>query len=697
MMSGSQRLATRLHETRRRTFIGRNAELNLFRCTLSGEPGAAVFHVYGPAGTGKSSMLAEFARLAEEHGASPIMLDGREIEPTPNGLLTACASATGAAAGDCWTALSARPRAVILIDTYEDLAPLDSWLRDTFIPRLPDTAVLVLAGRHAPAPGWRSDPGLSALCRTIALRNLTPGDAREYLSRRNVDVTRHDTLVRMAHGHPLALALLADLAIQRASELPSALDHCPDIVQVLIERFIASVPSPQHRAALEVSALARITNEAVLADALDMQDTFALFDWLRSLSFMEQGTTGVFPHDLARDVIDADLHWRNPERYRELRRRIRVAMARRLSTTTGVQQQRVVYDKLFLHKRSAFMRPYFDFPVLDGTHIEPAKPADHGAVLDILRRHEGDESSAIAARWLEVQPDAFQVWRSTDGALQGFMAHLSLDALRNEHTAFDPALARISAHVQHSGGLRPGESVLIHRFWAGRDTYQDTASQTIVAAAASLRWMTTPHLAWSFPCTSDPERWLPMFTYCNFLREPSLDFCVGTRSYGVFAHDWRTEPATVWLDVLSARDDELSDGALPLSRPQPLLVLSRPDFDDAVRQALREYTRPTALAQNRLLQSRLVRVAGDPSKNVATLQQLLRASVEALKATPRDEKLHLAVWHTYFQPAESQELAAERLGLPFSTFRYRLKGGVDRICEFLWQQEIGGARWRPTT
>ena len=40
---------------------------------------------------------------------------------------------------------------------------------------------------------------------------------------------------------------------------------------------------------------------------------------------------------------------------------------------------------------------------------------------------------------------------------------------------------------------------------------------------------------------------------------------------------------------------------------------------------------------------------------------------------------------TYLQPAPSQEAAAEALGLPFSTYRYHLAGGLARVAEALWQ------------
>ena len=122
-------------------------------------------------------------------------------------------------------------------------------------------------------------------------------------------------------------------------------------------------------------------------------------------------------------------------------------------------------------------------------------------------------------------------------------------------------------------------------------------------------------------------------------------------------------------------------------------MLSQPEFDDAVRQALRDLRRPELLARNPLLRTRLVRDrAGDEEPNVATLEALVGAAVDALAEHPRDDKLWRAVERTYLRPAATQERAAAALGLPFSTYRRHLTQGVDRVVAGLWDQEVYGSR-----
>jgi hypothetical protein len=38
----------------------------------------------------------------------------------------------------------------------------------------------------------------------------------------------------------------------------------------------------------------------------------------------------------------------------------------------------------------------------------------------------------------------------------------------------------------------------------------------------------------------------------------------------------------------------------------------------------------------------------------------------------------------------TQEAAAERLGLPFSTYRRHLGSGIERITAWLWERELRG-------
>ena len=105
---------------------------------------------------------------------------------------------------------------MILIDTYELLAPLDNWLREVFLPQLPENVLVVLAGRNPPSPGWRADPGWQTLVRVLPLRNLSSDESRAYLAAtQRAAATSANAVLSFTHGHPLALSLVADTFAQR--------------------------------------------------------------------------------------------------------------------------------------------------------------------------------------------------------------------------------------------------------------------------------------------------------------------------------------------------------------------------------------------------------------------------------------------------------------------------------------------------
>jgi hypothetical protein len=70
----------------------------------------------------------------------------------------------------------------------------------------------------------------------------------------------------------------------------------PDLLGTLLRRFVEfvdAVSDTRQRRALEVSALARVTTESLLRDALGGEDAHGLFGWLRELSFVETGPEGL--------------------------------------------------------------------------------------------------------------------------------------------------------------------------------------------------------------------------------------------------------------------------------------------------------------------------------------------------------------------------------------------------------------------
>lgn len=674
-----QRLADRLSQARNRHFVGRAAELELFRSALV-DRSFAVLWLYGPGGIGKSTLLEQYQRLADQARLQALRLDARSLEPTPEALLSAARPALTGLAPD-----------VILIDTYEHLTPLDGWMRDHFLPNLPEKCLVVLAGRNPPGIGWRSDRGWQEMLRTVALRNLSPDESAEYLLRREVPRGRQASIVDFTHGHPLALSLAADVARQSGGEVRPG--DSPELIGYLLERFVEGVDRPDRRYALEVCAHARVTTESLLREVLPGEDAFQLFHWLRGLSFIEQGDEGLFPHDVARAVLDADHRWRDPDRYAQMHRRLRRYAVERLEQAPESEFDRWHYDLVYLHRNSAVMRDAMLWGEMHRLQGSQAQPADREAILAMTERHEGPESAAIAAYWFDVQRERFIVMREPGSEVLGFMAILDLAAAPPEAVEIDPAARAILGYVQRHGPARSGEEISVLRFTISRDTYDEVSpAMNLVQIKNTQHWLKSRRMAWSFLMTPSPERWLPVFRYIDHHRAEEADFRVGGRPFTVCAHDWRAVPVAAWLDLMGERELAASTPEAAPRRPaaEPLLVLSEQEFQGAVRGALRDLTRVSALAENPLLRSRLVAEHPGGKSGAALLQAIIREGADSLRTRPREERFYRALLRTYLEPAPSQEAAAELLDLPSSTYRRHLTAGVKLLTDWLWQREVNG-------
>jgi len=520
----------------------------------------------------------------------------------------------------------------------------------------------------------------------MPLASLEEKDALAYLDARGVAATHHAKVVEFARGHPLALSLLADVCAHHPGE-PYWPEVSPDIVGALVSRFVHEVHTEDQRRALEACAVVRACSEALLGSLLDLPPASStlstLFAWLRGLSFIESGKYGLFPHDLARDVLVTDLKWRDPDGYRRLVERAHAYNAERMKT-----DGRFISDVVFLHRLNPAVAPFLMWAETPGHRVEAATASDVPALLALVEHHEGAGSRALAAHWFDRQLDNVMVVRGATPALEGFVALVSLDRAMPEEIAADPGTRAAWAFVSKQGGLAPGKSAVIFRFWMARESYQSASpAQNACMLVILHHEVMTPDLAFSFwPC-ADPEYFAEVTKFSSSPRVPEADYEAGGRRYGVYMHDWRTTTPAAWLAGLTKR----ATGAAAAVPPRPVnaTLLGREEFDAAARDALRSFGNARALRDNPLVRSALVarKITADTDP-AGILVTLLRDAATALEGTARGKKAYRAIHATFLDPAPSQERAAEKLDVPFSTYRRHLTEGLTEIVGALWQEEL---------
>ena len=678
-------LRDRLQEARHRHFVGRSKELATFQRLLDGSTSAQVVFVYGPGGVGKTTLLHEFAYICKDAGIPVGRLDTQTLDATPEALRSALDDAIS----------DGTHRHVLLVDTMEAIPHLDDWLRDVLLPSLDDNLVLVLAGRRKPSGPWQTDPGWADLTETMPLRNLNPQESRAFLRDRGLPDVQHETVLSFARGYPLALALAAE-TLRESPDASFELTSAPQTVSSLLSRFLDEA-TPEVRDVVQACSLVRVATESLLEHLLERPVPSDLFDRVRQLPIMEDTASGIALHDLALDVIAADLRWRAPDRYTRLHALARGVYTDRLKhAQTPEIQREILADYSFLYRDApvagAMVSRLRDAMQGGGPlTMGLASPADLPALVEMTKRNEGDEAARLVEHWFARQPERFVCVYDADSNPAGFIASLTLNTASPEDRKADPLAASVWDSLRRAAP-REGQTVILFRFWMDREQHQGVSPvQALLFARTVWEYLTTPDLVISLLACVAPHGWEPILGFAGLTHQPEADAEIDSVRYEVFAHDWRLEPTAAWLETLADRTPLAL--ASPTGSPvaPPLVVLSKADFEEAAREAIKGLVQPGILLESDLLHSRLVADRVDPDaddvKRAQVLDTLVREAIASVATVRKGETYHPALETMFIRPAPSQAIGAERLDLPFSTFRRHLARGIELVVEALWAQE----------
>ena len=667
-----------LDTARRQRFVGRRRELTGFDDTLGGRSPRRVLFVHGQGGIGKTTLLLEFRARARTAGRTVVQLDGRELDPSPEGLETAVRSALDRQP-DRESVARLLAGAVLLVDGYEQLTPIDGWLRDDLVPSLGADTIVVLAGRDPPTAPWRTDPGWRQLVAVYRLERFDPAESGELLAHADVAPAVRPHLVMLGRGHPLTMALLADLAA--TGEVPDTLADAPDLISTLLESFLREVPSQAHLTGLAACAIAWLTTEDLLVQLVGA-DAPAVWRWLARRPFITSSPRGLFAHDLARDVLDAEFERRAPERYRSYGRIVYAHAVAGLRAATGPDRQLHAQQVFFLLRNSPLAAAVSALRARGSATVVTGPPDDHDLVCAIIERFEGPASAQLARDWLGEQPEQLSVVRTGDG-VAGF-AEILLCPTGSVLEDRDPVVRAVLDHIAREGPLRPGERVGICRFCAGARKHQRDPYAMLVSNVSHFIELVTRSLAWSVLVVVDPKYFALFVDYLAFV--PLVEIEAGGLRHVAYGIDWRRVPVDAWLDLMRERAHSGETGPPPaaLLRPPPL---DRARFAAAVKTALQTLHRPDQLATNPLLGSALATTTAGPTAE--QLRATIDNAVTYLGIQPKGDQLRAVIHRTYLRPAPTQEAAAQVLDLPLSTYRRHLAKALDQLTDLLWTVEIG--------
>jgi AAA ATPase-like protein len=663
-------------------FVGRGRHLAQFRNWLASEGAEpSILNVTGPGGVGKTALLTAFERTARSAGRSVVTVDGRDIIPLPDALLNALGTSD-----DGSIARLNRERALLMLDTFEELEDLTPFLQREFLPKLDTGVRVVIAGRYPLGRAWAP---WQKLIRLLRLRGLTRKESEVFLARRGIaDPGNVEQIVGAAGGLPLALSLAADMVQQLGVRRFKTGREWPLVVRQLVERLLEDVRDPAMRELLDVCAVVRQFDEQTLEAVAGRTGIGPAFDRLCRLSVVRPAEHGLMLHEDIRRILAEDLRWRQPARHRELRLRALAHYRNRSREAPAAEREWLVAERLFLWGNELLQELMFRTSSGEEVYLEPADRSSMGEIQGVWEAYvQGfgpapDELGAFGPEeeraWREAlisHPAArLRIARTAEGEAVGFSASVPVyegsAELLLAHPVFSPLLDEyLGPEGMKTLPAAPEETV--YQYLLPAAAVPDLAGP---AQAALLRDVIGQLASGGVYLTivTTPER----KRLCEAMGFEAVE---GTRARlgpGLEAQgyvlDLRGTGVEAWLE------------ALIRGRPGAL-SLPWEEMEREVQSVLTAWPDDGALARSPL--AGLTEAEGDERARAKALRGLIReALVDAREAAPDREPALKAIELAYLDRSVSHERVAERLAVSRSTFYRLLKRGVQALARALAQR-----------
>jgi Transcriptional regulatory protein, C terminal/AAA ATPase domain len=559
--TGTQGVATRLGdllaEQASRTFAGRKNELSLLSEML-GNSGPSILYLHGIAGIGKSRLISAFAEHARNHyNASVIVFDCHAVEPTEQGFLRAIAGRLGrplASLEETATALGNIGSAVVLaLDHYEVLHLLDSWLRQSFIPRLPSTVRLILADRQPPPAAWAATPGWQGLFRAVELDALPAPDAASLLTCLGIPEARATRINRLAQGHPLALTLAASsLANRQDPEFEDLAIH--RVIHDLTQLYLAEIADPVTRRVVETASVLRRITVSLLGAMLPDIPAPDAFSRLRALPFVHIALDGLHIHDAVKQVVATALRSSDPSKYRDYRRAAWSQLRTELATAPASDLWRYTADMLYLLENPGVRDAFFSSgaPVYG---VEPACPEDGPAIQTLCEQFEGAAAVKSLCQWWTAAPETFSVVRDQAGRTVGFYCLCGSANLPESVRRADPVVQAWLAHLDRDP-LQKNETALFLRRWLSEgDGEQPCAIQAAAWLDIKRTYMALrPRLRRVYTLLADLAPYAQVATTLGFVPLDDVNVTLDRCAYSTVLLDFGPASVDGWLARLVAAE-----------------------------------------------------------------------------------------------------------------------------------------------
>ncbi|MBN8210461.1 AAA family ATPase [Bacillus sp. NTK071] len=304
--------------------LTREKELAIFSELLD-RNGSGILSIFGQPGTGKSELIIHYHREATRKEVVFYLVNAQYSRAEPAAFLQALLAQMGASNPYVSTleAITMHiqhleqqgKKFVIAIDSYERFETLDEWFRQSFLPSLPSTTILIFCGRKPLNDSWRASIWYPFIL-SIELNGFSIGQFDSAFQTLTPDLIKKAW--QFSTGNPYALSLCVQ-KLQETSEWNSNDEQ--SIYRTVVKEWLSELEDDRLLPYIEAASIGRYIQQEKIEVMLDYPMSRHDFEALVSLSFFEETESGWKLNALFQRAMRDDLQRRKPAYYHQLWKR----------------------------------------------------------------------------------------------------------------------------------------------------------------------------------------------------------------------------------------------------------------------------------------------------------------------------------------------------------------------------------------
>ncbi|WP_176835425.1 MULTISPECIES: LuxR C-terminal-related transcriptional regulator [unclassified Paenibacillus] len=380
-------------------FTGRSFELHLFDeyLTQLHTRRERIINLHGTGGMGKTRLLEQYRKRAEQRGIRFALVDMRDYMNDPAAIVNQlvrqiygklqsndeCRQEEGMR---LLNMAAAEERIILAFDHYEESGSMDKWLRESFIPQLHNQVLILIAGRYPLEGSWRVSSAWQKLIVTLPVSELNYEETTAYA--RNLGITDElviDTVWLKTLGHPLTLSLFGPIAARAGTAAELAYEQ-ESPFEAIVDQWFQEAPSDELRSLIMTASVPRTFHQEFLSQLMEKEVPLSLFSQLIRLSFIRRSAKGWQMHELVRETIRRTYRDIMPETF-EKQRQLTVQIYHRYILNAMVSGQNAAWEvaEMLPHTDNPILRAHFRHSRGSTNCLEAVTEANIGEVEQYIR------------------------------------------------------------------------------------------------------------------------------------------------------------------------------------------------------------------------------------------------------------------------------------------------------------------------